>query len=679
MESEASDAIEKAARRVAQMLQYPEELEKVEQLKLRIHRKKESMETSLKTSVQSQLEDIETGLDLLRRSVEHIDGMRLSLQSAEKMVLSWKALENHISRVRLLDDTRQQVRTTLTQIERIFTLPNVVSRLESDLGDESVNILQLHHELAGLEFCRDQVLEQLAVQGKGGQTPSSTRTKASVDEYFSPVTVLMKRFEQKLLFEASDPITLVRTEEGDCCPRGCTRLVSVLRILEREEKLDAKANASSAASRPKDLKRRFFKKLADTIEQKYGWVLLCVLPGIALRTTTSDIPLNARFDASLFRKSMSQFLTAFDRFYFADLEAAKNFLPSCFPPEYEIYQFYLHQYHSSLAATLNNFLNVQEIDPYEIMLLLNWIPSYNNEMKMRLGVDPSEFPEQLLGCGENELRESYVRILSKKFKDWISNLIHQDLAIWRDTREDNIKMPLEAMDGILYTTTPVMLFKMVSEQIGAAFEPGGSEDFTSMLLTRSIDVFTQFQREYKDTLRAVQADYLEDPSLLSPAFAQHMIAVVNNCHRSRSMLQEMKTSVAEQLPPDSPDVMILDEHFRDIAEEFHNLAVMAVDVLCGIVFRDLDQPGLFPDLFKDDWFKGETKKIRNLPLKKINATVKDYYSDFGANMQPSYASLFSGQLVRMVIIRYIECMFKKRTQLASEDDRDTYAERVKVC
>jgi hypothetical protein len=50
-------------------------------------------------------------------------------------------------------------------------------------------------------------------------------------------------------------------------------------------------------------------------------------------------------------------------------------------------------------------------------------------MKVRLDVDVSEFPEQLLGCSEDELRENYVRILSKKFKDWISNLIHQDVVV----------------------------------------------------------------------------------------------------------------------------------------------------------------------------------------------------------------------------------------------------------
>jgi hypothetical protein len=45
-----------------------------------------------------------------------------------------------------------------------------------------------------------------------------------------------KRFEQKLLFEAADPLKLVLDSEGERCPNGCTKLVSILRIIEREEK-----------------------------------------------------------------------------------------------------------------------------------------------------------------------------------------------------------------------------------------------------------------------------------------------------------------------------------------------------------------------------------------------------------------------------------------------------------
>jgi hypothetical protein len=80
-----------------------------------------------------------------------------------------------------------------------------------------------------------------------------------------------------------------------------------------------------------------------------------------------------------------------------------------------------------------------------------------------------------------------------------------------------------------------------------------------------------------------------------------MMAVVNNSIRSRGLLQEMKDSVAEKLPPESNDVRLLDKHFQDISEEFHKLALTTLDVLKTVVFRDLNEKGLFPELFKPDW------------------------------------------------------------------------------
>lgn len=47
------------------MLQYPEDLEQVEQLKSRTLRKKNSIDTRLKASVQEQLSDVQHGMETL--------------------------------------------------------------------------------------------------------------------------------------------------------------------------------------------------------------------------------------------------------------------------------------------------------------------------------------------------------------------------------------------------------------------------------------------------------------------------------------------------------------------------------------------------------------------------------------------------------------------------------------
>lgn len=61
-----------ALRDVKNMLQRPGQLEKVEQYKHRISRKKASVEAQLKTAMQSQLDGVKEGLKHLQNSVETI-------------------------------------------------------------------------------------------------------------------------------------------------------------------------------------------------------------------------------------------------------------------------------------------------------------------------------------------------------------------------------------------------------------------------------------------------------------------------------------------------------------------------------------------------------------------------------------------------------------------------------
>lgn len=64
-----ADAKLAAFRDVKNMLQRPGQLEKVDQYKHRVSRKKASVEAQLKTAMQSQLDGVKEGLKHLERSV----------------------------------------------------------------------------------------------------------------------------------------------------------------------------------------------------------------------------------------------------------------------------------------------------------------------------------------------------------------------------------------------------------------------------------------------------------------------------------------------------------------------------------------------------------------------------------------------------------------------------------
>lgn len=58
------------------------------------------------------------------------------------------------------------------------------------------------------------------------------------------------------------------------------------------------------------------------------------------------------------------------------------------------------------------------------------MPVYNSEVSVCLGVDVSTLGQQLLGCGEDELRSHYLRVMTSKLTDWCNNLVRIEAEKW---------------------------------------------------------------------------------------------------------------------------------------------------------------------------------------------------------------------------------------------------------
>ncbi|KAJ8322023.1 hypothetical protein KUTeg_000494, partial [Tegillarca granosa] len=80
MESEAKAA---ATKHISSLLQRPDQLEKVDQYKRRVTRKKASVDTMLKTAVQSQLDGVRTGLNQLQSALQDVYEIKQSLTDLE--------------------------------------------------------------------------------------------------------------------------------------------------------------------------------------------------------------------------------------------------------------------------------------------------------------------------------------------------------------------------------------------------------------------------------------------------------------------------------------------------------------------------------------------------------------------------------------------------------------------
>ena len=114
-------------------------------------------------------------------------------------------------KARRLSDRRAELRTTLGQIDQIFSVPETVDELQDLLKEDSANLLEIHAKLAECESCRDALHSSVVRAAAEHGEEASPSDLATINTYFKDVTVMTQSFEQQLLFELQDPLELVTT------------------------------------------------------------------------------------------------------------------------------------------------------------------------------------------------------------------------------------------------------------------------------------------------------------------------------------------------------------------------------------------------------------------------------------------------------------------------------------
>ena len=315
-----SEARAKAAKHVANMLARPDQLEKVHQLTWRVSRKKASVEAMLKTAMQSQLDGVRTGLNLLERALTDISDIKDSMVEMEGALGDAPGLYEKLRDVREENLRHSQLATAKENLRHIFTVPETVSRTQAWI--EEGKLLQAHQSLVDLENSRDDLLFELHRLGH-----NNTRDRDLLNEYFDPVADLSVKMEKQLGFILLRAFATVRKN-----PR---ELVTALRIIEREEKSDEDCVAKQKQTgflppgRPKRWYETCMAKFAQSVEHKM-----------------EGNQLEGRGDNKMW---LVRHLEVIRILMLEDLRIAKNHLVPVFPPRYNIAQHCISLYHRWVA------------------------------------------------------------------------------------------------------------------------------------------------------------------------------------------------------------------------------------------------------------------------------------------------------------------------------------------
>ncbi|KAL3226800.1 hypothetical protein MRX96_024627 [Rhipicephalus microplus] len=243
-----------AIKHIVTMLQVPEQLEKVQQYKKRVSRKKASIDAMLKTALQSQLDGFRTALNLQKSIPDDLLEIQHNLnEDVQEIFKSLPGLTERLQEVKEESIRHSQYGAAIENLKHIFNVPGSVQKTQELIANDK--LLHAHQALSELENSRDDLLYELH------KLPSQSVTDRNMlKQYFADVEKLSDDLGKQIWLVLKRTLNSVRKE-----PQV---VVTALRIIEREERRDQAAlerQKSSGGflppSRPKQWRKRCFEVL----------------------------------------------------------------------------------------------------------------------------------------------------------------------------------------------------------------------------------------------------------------------------------------------------------------------------------------------------------------------------------------------------------------------------------
>lgn len=222
-------------------------------------------------------------------------------------------------------------------------MPEIVA--DTQVLIEQAELLEAHRKLMDLECSRDDLMyEQYRMDSK------NTHDMNLIRNYFGAVQGLSDDLAKQLWMVLQRAMGTVR--------RDPTMLVSVVRIIEREEKIDRrmldrkKQTGFIPPGRPKSWKEKMFEVLEGTVTTR--------IEGSQSVTREAD------------KMWMVRLLEITRKYVLDDLIVVKNLMVQCFPPHYNTFDRFFKLYHNAVSMRVQE-LAAEDLEANEIVSLLTWV------------------------------------------------------------------------------------------------------------------------------------------------------------------------------------------------------------------------------------------------------------------------------------------------------------------
>lgn len=603
---------------VANHFQRPDQLEKTEQLRKAVARQKGSVEAMLKTAIQSQLDGVKTGLNQLSSALKDVREIENDMKDIKVTYNSIIGLGIKLKNIREENSRHSQLSAACDNVLHIFTVPETINKCKELINEGK--LLQAHKNISDLERSRDDILYELHKQSQNASE------RHLVEQYFSGLNDLVEALAKQLWLILQRTIISVRVEP--------TIIVTVIRIIEREEKMDELMGKRYDQMQLKGRQKQWRKKAFETMN----------------KTILSRIEGNQMEDRSTNKMWLVRHLEVTRQIVLEDLRVVKTLFELCFPPHYNIVERYIEMYHNAIKAHLDDIVE-QGLEGNEIISLLNWVSDYPTKELMGnpdLNIDLSKYEPLLNEENISQLQEQYVVKLRDNIKDWMRKSLKSDVEDWMKDRR-----PIMDDKEFFSTALPFPVIEMVGQNIIVAKTIGLELKVVFMCL----EEIKEFIQSYKAELKSFRDIHLADRQN-PPYYLDFIIGNANNCQTFIDFVNQLcRTHMPESDP----------SRIKPLLDSLRTLTELLCTCLIEEVFSDLDPH--IQDFFTRKWMVDKTL------IDSICMTISDYFQDFVHAKSLFYNELFK-QIRLRIAKEFCKAILARKLLLKNFDERLAAAEKV---